>query len=149
MDKKYKNKEKGLTIILILLSIFAFIESYKINGKDITSSSPGAFPIFISVLLFVFSIWIFIENIKISSKKNEKNEDSKIFDKNILIFIILLILYGILIKWIGFIISTFAFLWTSISFFSKEKYLFNLGISVLTVTLIMIIFNTIFKVILP
>lgn len=154
MEKKLKPGEKGLSIILILFSIFTLIESYKISGNKLTASSSGAFPMFISVMLFIFSIWIYFEKTNVSDKEISITERMKetrdlILTKDISVFIIMLIIYAILLEWIGFETSTLLFLWAGISFLYKNNIIKNLGISILTVGIIVIIFNTIFKVILP
>lgn len=146
--------ERGLSIILILFSIFAIIESYKISGTKLTSSSPGAFPIFISSMLLIFSIWILGEKRSLSQSKMEIKERLKalgnlIFTKDIVVVLILLIIYSVILELVGFTISTFLFLWIAISFLSSGKILRNLGVSILSVSIILLIFKTIFKVILP
>ena len=72
MDKQ-ENKvgEMGLSIFLILFSIFVIYVSYGISGSDITISSPGAFPLFISIMMLVFSLWIATENYRVSKNSNE------------------------------------------------------------------------------
>lgn len=137
--------ERKIDLTLIALSIFAIYQSFRISGSELTSTSPGAFPLFISILLFVFSIWIFIEG----GKKVESSSEDKIFSNEIIIITILLVLYGLFLELIGFEIATFVFLFISISYLSKKDILKNLLISLITVGLIIFIFKTVFKVILP
>ena len=137
--------ERKIEVSLIILSVFAIFQSLKISGNELTTTSPGAFPIFISVLLLVFSIWIFIEG----RKKDENPSKDKIFTKEIISTIILLILYSLLLESIGFEIATFGFLFLSISYLSKKNTIRNLLISLLTVGIIIFVFKTVFKVILP
>lgn len=137
--------ERKIEFSLIVLSIFAVFQSFKISGKELTSSSPGAFPVFISILLLIFSLWIFIEG----NKKDKATSKDKIFTQEIIVIIILLVLYGLLLEKLGFEISTFGFLFISISYLSKKEIFKNLIISSLTVVLIIFIFKTVFKVILP
>lgn len=137
--------ERKIEVSLIALSIFAVFQSIKISGNELTPTSPGAFPLFISVLLLIFSIWIFIEGGKI----DEKSSKDKIFTKEIIFIVILLILYSLLLESIGFEIATFGFLFVSISYLSKKNFIRNLLISLLTVGIIIFVFKTVFKVILP
>ena len=137
--------ERKIEFSLILLSVFAVFESIKISGSELTSTSPGAFPLFVSVLLLGFSIWIFVEG----SKRKEDASKDKIFTKEIIFIIILLFLYSLLLESIGFEIATLGFLFFSISYLSKKNTIRNLLISLLTVGIIIFVFKTIFKVILP
>lgn len=153
--RELKAGEIGLSIILVLFSIFAIYQSYRINGADLTISSPGAFPTFISIMLLIFSIWILVENyrsnIQMKNTIKEKINDigSLTLSKEILLIIIFIIIYALIIDKIGFVVSTIMFLWISISFLSKEKIFINLGLSILIVAGIVLIFNTIFNVVLP
>jgi hypothetical protein len=63
--------------------------------------------------------------------------------------VILLILYSLLLESIGFEIATFGFLFLSISYLSKKNTIRNLLISLLTVGIIIFVFKTVFKVVLP
>ncbi len=137
--------ERKIDLTLIVLSIFAIYQSYRISGSELTSTSPGAFPLFISILLFIFSIWIFIEG----SKRDESSSKDKIFSKEIIVITILLVLYALFLVLVGFEIATFVFLFIAISYLSKKDLFKNLLISFITVGLIIFIFKTVFKVILP
>lgn len=137
--------ERKIEFSLIILSIFAFFQSFKISSNELTPTSPGAFPLFISVLLLIFSVWIFIEG----SKKDVSTSQDKIFTKEIIFLVILLILYSLLLETIGFEIATLVFLFLAISYLSKKNIIRNLLISLLTVGIIIFVFKTVFKVILP
>lgn len=139
------NLERKIEFSLIILSIFAFFQSFKISGNELTPTSPGAFPLFISVLLLIFSVWIFIEG----SRKDVSTSQDKIFTKEIIFLVILLILYSLLLETIGFEIATLVFLFLAISYLSKKNIIRNLLISLLTVGIIIFVFKTVFKVILP
>lgn len=137
--------ERRIDLTLIALSIFAIYQSLRISGSELTTTSPGAFPLFISILLLVFSVWIFIEG----SREGRSKFKDKIFSKEIIVITILLVLYGLLLELIGFEIATFGFLFISISYLTKKDIFKNFLISLLTVGLIIFIFRTVFKVILP
>lgn len=137
--------ERKIEVSLIALSVFAVFQSIKISGYELTPTSPGAFPLFISVLLLIFSVWIFVEG----GKKDGNASKDKIFTKEIIGIVILLILYSLLLESIGFEIATFGFLFLSISYLSKKNTIRNLLISLLTVGIIIFVFKTVFKVILP
>ena len=137
--------ERKIEFSLIVLSVFSVFQSLKISGSELTPTSPGAFPLFISVLLLGFSIWIFIEG----SRRDEKAFKDSIFTKEIIFIIILLAIYSLLLESVGFEIATLGFLFLSINYLSKKNTIRNLLISLLMVGIIIFVFKTIFKVILP
>ncbi len=120
--------EKKIDITLIVLSLFAVFQSVRISGRELTPTSPGAFPLFISILLLVFSIWIYIED----NKKVESKFEGSIFSKEIIVIIILLVLYGLLLELLGFGIATFGFIFISTCYLSKGNIIKNFIISSLT-----------------
>lgn len=137
--------ERKIEVSLIIFSIFAVFQSLKISGNELTPTSPGAFPLFISILLLGFSIWIFIEG----SKRDENPSKDKIFTKEIIFIIILLLLYSLLLEIMGFEMATLGFLFLSINYLTKSNTIRNLFISLLTIGIIIIVFKIVFKVILP
>lgn len=147
--------ERGLSYILIAISLFVIYTAYNISGKKLTSSSPGAFPLFISVLLLIFAIWIWGEKRKLSPNPYSSYREkigalgNKVFTKDVMVVVLLLIIYCISLDIIGFPITTFAFLWLCISYLQRGNILKNLFIAALNLGIIMLIFKVVFKVILP
>ncbi|AOT70495.1 tripartite tricarboxylate transporter TctB family protein [Geosporobacter ferrireducens] len=154
-DRELQVGERGLSYMLIALSSFAIYESVKISGANLTSSSPGAFPLFISSLLFVFSMWIWGEKKKFSpesySNYGEKIKalGNLIFKKDVVVVILLLVLYSVFLGIVGFPLATFAFLWIAISYLTSGSWGKNLFIALLNLGVILLIFKVLFKVILP
>lgn len=147
--------ERALSFILILFSIFAIYQSYKISGKQFTSSCPGAFPMFTSIVLLILGIWIWGEKKHLSPEKYPSLKEKMrairdlILNRDIFIVIILIFAYSMVLEILGFSISTFLFLWISMTYLSLGKIIRNFGISLLSLSIILLIFKTIFRVILP
>ncbi len=157
---KIRKLEKGEQPFILVLSIFSlvsFIASIKMFMKDTSLSSQGAFPLLISSLLMIMSaimIWeirwcpsAFEKNINLFHKVKATFEE--LFPGKILPVIIMVIIYGIALPRIGFIISTFLFLFLSMITLKKGNIKMSLTISAGLVVFILVLFQFIFKVILP
>nr|WP_312577842.1 tripartite tricarboxylate transporter TctB family protein [Sedimentibacter sp.] len=157
---KIRKLEKGEQPFILILSIFSlvsFIASIKMFMKDTSLSSQGAFPLLISSLLMIMSaimIWeirwcpsAFEKNINLFDKVKATFEE--LFPGKILPVVIMVIVYGIVLPHIGFIISTFLFLFLSMITLKKGNIKMSLTISAGLVVFILVLFQFIFKVILP
>lgn len=160
MEMKERKLEKGEISILILfsiLSIVLFILSLKMYIKDPTLSSQGAFPLLLSTLMIIMSIFMFFDLRRFNKQSefssgllnNFKEVYKFLFPSRTILIILLVIIYAIALPRIGFVISTFLFLWISMIALKKENYLKTLLVSAGIVAFIFLIFQTIFKVILP
>lgn len=153
--KRLKPGERGFGIILIIISILAIFQSVGISGAEITPTSPGAFPLFISTISLMFAIWIWAEKRSLSSQKHlsiwEKSKSivKMLISKDIAVMIIFLFIYSLVLEYFGFEISTFLFLWVSMVFLARGKVFKSFGVSLFIISIILVIFKTIFKVILP
>lgn len=157
---KIRKLEKGEQPFILILSIFSFVSfiaSIKMFMKDTSLSSQGAFPLLISSLLMIMSaimIWeirwcpsAFEKDINVFDKVKATFE--KLFPGKILPVVIMVIVYGIVLPHIGFIISTFLFLFLSMITLKKGNIKMSLIISAGLVVFILVLFQFIFKVILP
>jgi len=158
MSSKTKPGEKGFSLILLCIGIAALIESVRMYIKEPTSSSYGALPLFLSIVIVVFMIKIILfENKKTGSESDGLTSKEKlnfaikfIFTKDILIIFTLLISYCVsLVLGIGFEISTSLFLVIAMSYLMRGQYIKNIIYTSVCMAFILIVFKTIFQVILP
>lgn len=152
MNKKTLPGELGISLIFVSLSIFIVISALYILKADITLSSPGAFPMFVSMIMLITSILIY-KDIKDNSKERYNSSLKKtmtlLFNKDVLGMIIFILIYTIMLSIAGFKITTLFFLWGSMIFLKVGNWKKTLIISVSTVASIILIFSFVFKVILP
>lgn len=155
--RKLEKGEQSFILILSIFSLVSFIASIQMFMKDTSLSSQGAFPLLISSLLLIMTvvmIWeirkcpsTFEKNIKFSDKV--KATFQELFPGKILPVIAMVIIYGIALPRIGFIISTFLFLFLSMITLKKGNIKTSLIVSAGLVVFILVLFQFIFKVILP
>ncbi|MDD4726005.1 MAG: tripartite tricarboxylate transporter TctB family protein [Tissierellia bacterium] len=157
---KKRGLEKGeVTFLLVnvLLGIILFILSIQIYKKDTTLSSQGAFPFILSILMMVMSALMIVElkkydKVDISEKKalvKIREIIAYIFPGKIFPIMTLIVIYAVVLPRVGFTISTFFFLSLSLITFHPRDIVKSLLISAGVVGVILVIFQYIFKVMLP
>lgn len=163
--------EKAIAIIFFIFSLLAIYFSYDISGFE-SMSSPGSFPMLVSVILLISSVLVLNEVRIKQAKQLEGEESADILDKrNIMlkssavgylfprlfvIFLFASLIYVFLIIHLSFIYSSILFLFFTGIYFKNEKFTFDIKetikigiISILVVLVIYFIFHDIFKVLLP
>lgn len=151
-NRKSLSGELGFSIIFIAFSIFIVISAFQISGKEITLSSPGAFPVFVSTVMLIMAILVWREVKKFSPKNVEfpfRKAITMLFTRDVTGMIVLVLIYAFVLSAVGFKISTLVFLWVSMLFLKAGSWKKTLIISFFTVISILLIFSFVFKVILP
>jgi hypothetical protein len=144
--------EKSLIFVFMVFSVVTLIASIQILLKDPTFSSPGAFPVIVSVILTGTSVaaWREIKNFSPkAATKNESNKMNAIVPKDVISILILLLVYSLILSFVGFEIATFLFLFASMTYFRRHMWKNNIIISVGSILVIIFLFSVVFKVILP
>ncbi|WFA07874.1 tripartite tricarboxylate transporter TctB family protein [Tissierella sp. Yu-01] len=158
MEKKRKPGERGFAIILLIVGILALIESMKMFMKEPTSSSFGALPLFLSSVIVIFMIKIILFEDRSTGTGNKKGNFKElinstlryIFPKDIIVVFLFLILYCLLLVFgLGFEMSSTIFLIASMTYLMRGQILRNVIYTGLSMTFILVVFKTIFQVILP
>lgn len=146
--------ELFVLLFLLLLSIGALIVSIRIAGFS-SLSSPGAFPMFISLVMCVACLMILKENARYTSLPFYHRLEEigiavkKLFSPATIMFILLMAAYGFLLEVAGFLLSTLLFLWIATILLKGASPLHATWISLLNVAVVYIVFRHIFLVLLP
>jgi putative tricarboxylic transport membrane protein len=152
--RKLRVGENLFTWLLMLLSLFVFYEAYLISGFH-ALDSPGTFPLMAAGIMIFTAGLVLLEN-----RKQEKPDvpnlraelsraGREVLPPVFLIYIIIVIAYAILIEPLHFLPSSFLFLFASMAFLRGSGIIKSLVISAGTLVCIYIIFQTLFRVILP
>lgn len=157
-NEKIKPGEMGFSVIILCVGIGALIESVKMFLKDPVPSSYGSLPLFLSAVIVVFMLKVILiedrktgsENDNLSFKEKAKAVVNHAFTKDILIVFFMLVCYCIMLLFnLGFNISTTIFLFVSMCYLMGGKYVKNIIFTLIIMAFILILFKTIFQVILP
>lgn len=151
--KKVPVGERTFCVLLLIFSITVLYQAYLIAGFS-SVSSPGAFPLGISVVLLLSSIRVLFElrgkdthgEGWLASAKRFSHEH---FPRHIVVFTLLAVAYLAAIQWASFYASTFVFLMLSIVYLRRGKVLSALFASSLSVLAIYLLFTLAFSVYLP
>ena len=139
-----KNNDSLIGLIIIAFSVTGFIYTHATDMQSLVGLSPGAFPQFLFAMMAVCGIIIFIEG-RQPSESTRINLNWKKF----LIVVLLLVIYAYALEYIGFIISTIAFLAVALYLFEEKRIKILISVPLLTSFLIYYTFTELFLIPLP
>lgn len=135
-------------LIVLVVSIALFWQSYKISGFE-ALSSPGAFPMAASAVMIFGSILIVIDNIRRNKAGAEVDRSVRVISKMVVLFLALIVAYALLLEPLGFLIASLLFLVAGMTLLYNGGFKKSLVIAVLVLALIYIVFRLVFQVVLP
>lgn len=159
--RKLNYGEKTFIVIFAIISVILFIMSVQMWQETPGWSGMAAFPLIISGIMMVTALWMLLE-MRRCERSHEKNVSPFIviketlkylFPGKLVAFILYVVLYAIFIKSLGFILCTFLFLWASMITLYPERNVKSaikfFIISIVVLVGITLIFQYVFRVILP
>lgn len=147
-----KPSEIPLGIVLVLFSLVALHQAYSIAGLR-SVSSPGAMPLFAAAIMFLASLVILIRSlVHEASGQTERTRPmvlKSVLPLRLVALIGLIALYIFFMPRLGFMVSSAAFLWVSFAFLWRRGLIRATAVTGLSLTIIYLVFRTLFKVVLP
>jgi len=145
-------KEIFLSIIFIVISITICILTYQFPHQTI-ALSPKVYPRFIGACLLILSVVLLIQGVtgvkKNSEQKKTKLILNKIFILRLLLMILLAFFYTQILSLTGYIIATPPFVAGAMLLFNEKRWIWIIAVSIITTTLLYVLFRIIFRVPLP
>lgn len=136
------NNDVYLSIILILVSIYAFVQSFSMP------TDSAQFPLLISAPLFLMSLILLITSLKKPKEKKESSiEKNKV--KKITLTVLVMIGYILIIDLVGYLISSLFLFYSVLLLMGYRKYKTGVIMSVVIVSIIFVMFAVFLKVPLP
>jgi len=161
-DKKtFAFREYLMLIILTALSLVAFIGSCQLMAKkDFAINSSGTFPFLMSGFMLLCMVILLIGARKKLPRDVEKYTSvgelikasiQEAIPKDLLITILMVIAYMVALAYVGFVISSVAFILGTMFYLSKgkQKPLVLVLSGIGSIAVIYVVFRIIFKVLLP
>jgi putative tricarboxylic transport membrane protein len=137
------------TILMLLLSIFLLWNAYTISGFS-SKSSPGAFPIAATAVMVVAGVFAIVQTLRTpAGATGFVAFRTHIIPNIVLLFGGLILAYGLVLETVGFIITSFVFLFVGMTLLYKRGVVPALFYSILSLILVYVTFRLIFKVVLP
>jgi len=135
----YRNTNIYLSITLIILSIIVFIESLKLPNID------AQFPKLISISLFITAIILVISSLKMKTQEKKKEYNYWRAGK----VIVGLILYILILRWLGYLLSTGLLITYVISILGYKKRKQIIVVAIVSTVVLYLIFKILLGVPLP
>ncbi|MDC0609420.1 tripartite tricarboxylate transporter TctB family protein [Vibrio sp.] len=135
--------------ILVLVSMFLVYQSYQISGIG-KLSSPGFFPLVASFVMLLSSLSTFWTTLRVKAPSHSlESFFERILPKNILIMLASVLFFVLCLDTLGFISAAFLFLFFTFTVFYRRGWVISLVLSVITLTVVFVIFRMVFLVVLP
>ena len=135
------------TCLIIVASLFLLYTAYGIAGFDALSSA-GAIPMVTTATMVICGLIILRQNIA-RRPSTEETIARDILPLPVIVTILAITAYAILLKPLGFLPTSFLFLFGLIRFFSGRSMRFSFLAALVSVAAIYIIFRLIFSVLMP
>lgn len=142
-----KPGESSFCFLLVMGSLYLFWQAYKISGFS-ELSSPGAFPLAASATMVLASCIVFINTLKRPAAEGVRFA-YHCFPPIVATIMTLILIYSVVLESLGFILSSFAFLFITIQFLYRRSVLTTLSITLLALIVVYIVFRLVFQVVLP
>ncbi|MCX7779467.1 MAG: tripartite tricarboxylate transporter TctB family protein [Negativicutes bacterium] len=151
---KGKPQKKGeLKMLALLFVIFGalFLDSLRLDGAfQGHYSGPGGIPQLVSALMLVLIVVAAVNLLRQGYKEGTFQDIvTFLFDKDVVILLIMVTLYGLLVETLTFIPTSILFLVGTMYLLERKNLIRKIVISVSTVAVLVLIFSTIFQVVLP
>lgn len=150
MDANKKHPGESVFGWLVLLfSLVAFYQAYQISGFT-ALSGPGALPMAASAVMIIAACFIVIRNAKRPAADTGFSAlVTQVIPGSVAVFCGFILIFAVILKTVGFILTAFSFLLVSIWFLQKRGFIPAFLLALLTIVLVYIIFRLVFKVVLP
>ncbi|WP_347312803.1 tripartite tricarboxylate transporter TctB family protein [Defluviimonas sp. SAOS-178_SWC] len=139
--------ELAFAIFLLLASGYLLKEAYGISGFE-ALSGPGVVPMgttavmLITALIAVLTTW---RRPLLTTETIAKD----ILPLRVIVFVVLIVSYGLLLKPVGFLPTSAIFLILAIKFLDPRSWLFATAVALFSLILVWFVFRIIFTVLMP
>lgn len=144
------NRNKTTAIGCFIFSVFVMILTFNIESPPSATADflgPKGFPLIISSILILSSIGIYF--VKVPSEEEENNEVGMKEIINLLPFIGILIVFILVLPYVGMVIGIFLLMMTLIYLIQRGKWMINTIISASVAIGIWIIFAKLLNIAIP
>ena len=145
-----KGEYKMLALLMIICGAL-FYDSLRSPGlAQGESSGPGSIPQLVAGALVLMVIALAIQCFKRGYKEGSFAEAVHyLFDREVVVLLGTIAVYGLVIETIHFVPATFLFLVATMYLLERKQLLLKIAVSAGTVGVLYLIFSTLFQVVLP
>ena len=139
--------ELGFAIFLTLASLFLLYNAYGISGFK-ALSSPGSVPMATTLVMAVSAFTVTLRTSRLSKVAHE-TLSKDILPVMVILFIGFLVIFGLLLKPLGFVLTAALFLIVAIKVLGRKGWAYTLTVALGSLVVIWIVFRVVFTVLLP
>lgn len=139
--------ELGFAIFLSLASLFLLYTAYGISGFQ-ALSSPGSVPMATTLVMAISAFIIALRTSRLSKVAHETLYKD-ILPVMVILFIGFLVIFGLLLKPLGFVLTAALFLTVAIKVLGRKGWGYTLTVALGSLVVIWIVFRVVFTVLLP
>jgi putative tricarboxylic transport membrane protein len=143
--------EYKMMLLLFILCGALFVDSLRSPGVfQGESAGPGSIPQLVTGALVLMVIGLAMQFLRHGYKEGTLADlMHHLFDKEVVILLTMLALYGFVVETIHFVPATFLFLVGTMYLLDRRKLLLKVAVSATTLAVLYLIFSTLFQVVLP
>ena len=139
--------ELGFAVFLTLASLFLLYNAYGISGFK-ALSSPGSVPMATTLVMAVSAFIVTLRTSRLSKVAHE-TLSKDILPVMVILFIGFLVIFGLLLKPLGFVLTAALFLTVAIKVLARRGWGYTLTVAFGSLVVIWIVFRVVFTVLLP
>ena len=145
--EKRRPGELGFALFLSAASLFLLYSAYGISEFE-ALSAPGAIPMATTFVMAVSALLVTVRTSRLPRVTTE-TLSKDILPGMVILFVAFLILFGLLLKPLGFVPTAALFLTVAIKVLAQKGWGYTLAVSLGSLIAIWIIFRVVFTVLLP
>lgn len=143
--------EYKMMLVLFVICLALFVDSLRSPGIfQGQSAGPGSIPQLVTGALLLMIIGLAVQFAKKGYREGSFGDlMHHLFDKQVVLLLATLIVYGLVVETIHFVPATFLFLVATMYLLEPKKLLLKVIVSAGTLALLYLVFSTLFQVVLP
>jgi len=141
--------ELAFGIVLVIFSTACLWQAFEISGFA-GLSEAGVFPMLAAASMLVSALFILRDTARLSAVAgDEKPFFAEICPTRLIVMTGLVLLYLVVMPWLGFVVASSAFLFASIAYLWHRNIIWSLLVSLVSISMIYVVFRMVFQVVLP
>lgn len=143
--------EYKMMLVLLAICVALFGDSLRSEGLfQGHSAGPGSIPQLVGGVTILMIVGLAIQFLRAGYKEGTFADlMHHLFDRDVVILLITLTIYGFIVETIHFVPATFLFLVSTMYLLDPKKLLLKIAVSAGTLGILYLIFSTLFRVVLP
>lgn len=145
--EKRRPGELGFALFLTVASVFLLYSAYGISGFE-ALSAPGAVPMATTLVMAISALLVALRTANLE-KVTTETLSKDILPLTVILFVGFLVIFGVLLKPLGFLPTAALFLIVAIKVLARRGWGYTLIVALGSLFVIWVVFRVVFTVLLP